>query len=390
MRTREHLLLIALAATLALPAAKADDSAPPPPAPLYFVTEVGSAGSSAQAINNAGVVIGNALHSYSPDGAAVYRAFMNNGSGMRDIGTLGGAGSYATAINDAGQVVGTAQTSSGEGRPFLYSGGTMTALGTFGGIASGATAINNSGYVVGFSYPPEDPDPDIDTGPRAVLYPPGDTIRTVGNLPFPNPYSSAADINEDGDIVGYSGPFGPGDAPYYPFLFADGVMNRLDDIGGDFNAATALNDHGQVVGYVSLPNQLYDRHAFLYADGVLTDLDGRTSPSYSIANDINNLGQVVGVSDALGAFLYQGDGLQSLNAMIDPSGGWYLENAHSVNELGQIAVTGRKDGQYYALRLDPVPEPCGVAMALAGLMAIGAISRRNTTASRRSKWAWQG
>lgn len=31
----------------------------------------------------------------------------------------------------------------------------------------GATGINNSGYAVGFSYPPEDPDPDIDTGPRA-------------------------------------------------------------------------------------------------------------------------------------------------------------------------------------------------------------------------------
>lgn len=376
MCIRDHLGSAALALTLALPAAAgAADRQPPPAQPLFFVTAVGSAGTMAQAINNAGTVVGNILPSSSPGAPQGYRAFINNGFGMRELGTLGGAGSYATALNDAGQVIGVAQTSSGDSLPFLYSGGSMTSLGTLGGISTGVTAINNSGYVVGYSYPPEDPDPTIDTGPRAVMYTPGSTIRTVGNLPFPNPYSWAADINEDGDIVGYSGPFGPGDAPYYPFLFADGLMTRLGDIGGSFNAATALNDYGQVVGYVSLPNQLYDRHAFLYADGVLTDLDGRSSPSYSIANDINNLGQVVGTSDALGAFIYEGKGMQSLNAMIDPSGGWRLENAHSINELGQIAATGSKDGQYYALRLDPVPEPSGMAMTLAGLLLAGAITR---------------
>lgn len=376
MRTRDLLASVALAATLALPAAAGAAETPSPSAPpLYFVRQMGPAGTLAQEINNAGAVVGNAL-STAPDGGTVYRAFFNNGSGMRDIGTLGGAGSYATAINDAFQVVGTSQTSSGATRPFLYSGGAMTELGTFGGVSSGLNGINNSGAVVGFSYPPEDPDPNIDTGPRAVLYPPGGTIQTIGNLPFANPYSSASDINEDGDIVGYSGPFGPGDAPYYPFLFADGVMTNLGDIGGSFNAATALNDRGQVVGYVSLPNQLHDRHAFLYENGVLTDLDGRALPSYSIANDINNLGQVVGASDALGAFLYQGDGLKSLNAMIDPSEGWYLESAHGINELGQIAVTGTRNGQFYALRLDPVPEPSGAAMALAGLLLVGFLSRR--------------
>lgn len=379
MRAFDYLASLLLTAALALPlAANPANSAPSPASPRYTVTLMGSAGSSAQDINNAGAVVGNLSTGTG------FRAFINPGSGMRELGTLGGTTSYASRLNDAGHVVGSAQDRSGADRAFLYNGTTMIDLGSFGGFRSDAIGVNNAGYIVGSSYPPENPDPTVDTGPRPFLYPPGGPMQELGTLPFPNPYGAATDINESGQVVGYSGPFKPGDAPFYPFLFSNDVMTNLGSIGGDFNAAVALNDHGQVVGFASLPNSLFDRHAFLYSGGVFTDLDGRTGQSYSIANDINNLGQVVGASDVLGAFLYQGEGMESLNAMIDPAGGWYLSDASGINEFGQISATATRNGEFYAVRLDPVPEPPTVAMTLGGLLLLGATVRRRGS-PRRTK-----
>jgi probable HAF family extracellular repeat protein len=70
---------------------------------------------------------------------------------MVDLGTLGGTYSYAQALNNAGQVIGSSYLSGGE-HAFLYSSGTGMVDLTLGGSNSYAQALNDAGQVIGYSY----------------------------------------------------------------------------------------------------------------------------------------------------------------------------------------------------------------------------------------------
>ena len=65
---------------------------------------------------------------------------------------------------------------------------------------------------------------------------------------------------------------------WHAFLWADGVMTDLGTLGGLRSAAYAINDAGQVVGHANTADGA--DHAFLWQDGRMTDLGtlgGRTS-----------------------------------------------------------------------------------------------------------------
>ena len=68
---------------------------------------------------------------------------------------------------------------------------------------------------------------------------------------------------------------------------------------GFFSATTtAVNDSGDVVGYAGSPN--IDSHAILWRDGMAIDLGVWPGGHYSVANGINNLGQIVGTGTVAG------------------------------------------------------------------------------------------
>jgi probable HAF family extracellular repeat protein len=92
----------------------------------------------------------------------------------------------------------------------------------------------------------------------------------------------------------------------------DYTITDLGTLGGTTSIAEGLNNAGQVVGYSDTTGDV-EEHAFLYSNGVITDL-GTLGGTSSQAVAINNSAQIVGVSatvDSPGdAFLYS-DGVMT-------------------------------------------------------------------------------
>ncbi len=92
--------------------------------------------------------------------------------------------------------------------------------------------------------------------------------------------------------------------------FAAEVMYWVLDLG-TMSEAHSVNNGGQVVGYsATSTNQNRTYHAFLYANGAMTDL-GTLGGNNRLANGLNNLGQAVGYAEnsnhSSGTFPAQGE-----------------------------------------------------------------------------------
>ncbi|MBX3738252.1 MAG: hypothetical protein KF715_16275 [Candidatus Didemnitutus sp.] len=109
------------------------------------------AGSTALAINNAGVAVGSIANN---NFTAVHAASFVNGVAT-DLGLLSGkTNSLATAVNSSGAIVGYSYTNAFDDVAFLYQNATLMSLGTLGGSHAKAQGINDAGDVVGFGSPP--------------------------------------------------------------------------------------------------------------------------------------------------------------------------------------------------------------------------------------------
>ena len=108
---------------------------------------LGGSRSSAAAINDAGVIVGEAMTGASGD--TVHHAFIYDGGVMSDLGTIDdGRSSYASDVNAHSEVVGISNTPDGLLVGFAYG---MRRLPTLGGDYSYASAINDAGLIVGFA-----------------------------------------------------------------------------------------------------------------------------------------------------------------------------------------------------------------------------------------------
>ena len=111
------------------------------------------------------------------------------------------------------------------------------------------------------------------------------------------------------------------------------------------NLPQAINNKTQVVGASDLSGDTIN-HAFLWEKGVMTDLGTLPGYPHSIAEGINDEGQVVGGASEqpfLGgnctAFLWQDGVMTDLNTLIPPGSPLYLCFASGINSRGQIAGT---------------------------------------------------
>jgi len=276
--------------------------------PEYRVTVLGPANSYANDINAAGVVVGTYYTGIS--GLSPSRAFINRGNGLVNLGTLSGNNSDAVAINDKGQVLGNWTTRNGQQRGFLYYQGRRRDIGAVPGKVTTYTDINNAGYITAIGSAPSFSD-----GVRSYLRAPGGQFRDIGNLPFDEPtLTNALALNNRKQIAGESGPLIFPDQPLRAFTWTAGVMRDLGDFGFTPNGGQAINERGQITGYMSVPQGFRDRIAFLYSNGRLINIDGRAPVDgrYSVGAGINNHGHVVGSSDHLSGFIWRGRRMESL------------------------------------------------------------------------------
>lgn len=339
----------------------------------YHLTELPTLGGtvgSAESINDKGLIAGFANVASDRTEHAV---LWINGA-VTDLGTLGGPNSAVgfTAKNTEGTLVGFSQTASADplhenwnyfcgpsgtkplcqgknliSRGFTWQSGKLTSLPTLGGNISQAFGINNSGQVVGVAETTvTDPScvrPQV-LDYRAVIWNPNGTIQILDPIAG-DQISGAVGINNNGQVVGASGPC----APLSPAIGAHAILwqsgstiaTDLGSLGGTTNnVAFAINGSSQIVGISALPDNA-TIHAFLWQNGgPMQDLGTLPGDALSIAYSLNNAGLIVGQScDASGncrACLWRNGTPTDLNALVSPGSAAHLLVAFDVNNKGQI------------------------------------------------------
>jgi probable HAF family extracellular repeat protein len=208
-------------------------------------------------------------------------------------------------------------------------------LGTLPGVTGGgaAVAVNRSRQVVGETFA---------LGPaglenHAFLWSNG-VMRDLGNLgalPAPGRASSrASGINDAGKIVGSAN---RSDGAVHAFLWANGVMRDLGTLGGQQSSAEAINGVGQVVGWSTLKAASGGEsvtHAFLWQNGTMKDL-GTLGGNYSRASGINSLGEVVGESRAADGWIHAFRWANGKMTDLRPQGGGRSQ-AYAINFGGRV------------------------------------------------------
>ncbi len=308
-----------------------------------LTTLPGANGSSlfASAINNKGIIVGGGLKAEIPD----TRGFISDGTTIKDLGRPGNfctdycPPTTAADINDANVVALQYVLSGGGERPVTYiqdENGNQTEV-LFDAFAVG---INNNNQVVGYS-----PTRARGSGEGRLWNEGNVNVLLPANAPEFSIYgTSIADINNLGQVVG-SGP---------EFSFPDNSQaqiwsNPLDNatgtilgtLGGSTSRANGINDLTQVVGSSSLADNSTE-HAFLWADGALTDL----------------------------------------NSLIDSESGWELTSALEINENGDIIGIGNFNGESRGFIAKAVPEPTST-LGVLGLGVVGFMSWRKRRMKRQ-------
>lgn len=234
---------------------------------------------------------------------------------------------------------------------FVWEDGVMRALPTLGGNNGLATGSNNSGHVVGWA---ENTVHDATcVAPqvlqfRAVEWAPDGTPRELPPLAG-DTTSAATAINDRGQVVGISGICDRSVGRFsarHAVLWEHGNVTNLGDLGGvAWNTSMSINDRGDITGFANTSVGTaggFHAHAFLWTKkGGMRDLG--TLPGHAISEGlgINSRGQVVGMSCTTGfavchAFLWDDGVMTDLNTPGVTTYNGTLVFAGDINDAGEI------------------------------------------------------
>jgi len=214
--------------------------------------------------------------------------------GLPETGTIG-LGISATT----GTIVGTYIDSNGIPEGFSFDGTTYTTV--TNPLAANGTAIwgvNDSGQMVGtLSNSNNNSSSFLDSGGQftPIAYPSAVITYAMG-------------LNDSGQVVGFYEAGGPTNN-FVPagFLYSNGIYTTINDpLGTTATIADAINNQGQIVGIYADSNNT--PHGFLLSGGVYTTIDDPLGVNGTIVKGINDSGEIVGgyldSNDDLHGFLY--------------------------------------------------------------------------------------
>jgi probable HAF family extracellular repeat protein len=335
----------------------------------YRVTDIGtlSGGSTSFGydINNAGWI---AASSNFSGGTAQHAALWYKGR-MTDLGTLGGANSVPggpnagleafvdseTALADPNNEDMCAYGTHAQCVAAIWRDGVLQPLPLLpGGNNSYAIGINDAGQVIGYA---ENDIPDECATPfqvrrfAPVIWQPDGSIRQLSPLPGDTVGFGFA-INRSGQAVGGSGQcsdtvlpqFGAPAAPHGVLWDLDGSVSDLGNLGGEFNAPSAINDSGDVAGASQLADGSLHAYIWNRSKGMrdLGTLPGDFLSAVTCCRTLNDNGQAVGISigdNGPRAVLWENGAATDLNG-ISPGSPLYLVFASGINARGQITGWG--------------------------------------------------
>jgi probable HAF family extracellular repeat protein len=389
---------------------------PPGKQPAHYrVIDLGTLGgpvSSGNAINNVGWVTGSSNLNDTVQLAALWM----HGQQI-SLGTLGGPSSDVAwpVKNNFGLISGISENgkhdplnetfscpvfgfSSGNSCvAFAWQNGVITELPGLGGNNSVGGGDNDLGQIVGWAENTiQDPTCAGTSSPpfvqflqfEAVVWEPSEGKWHVRQLPrYPgDPDSAATAINDRGQVVGISGTCDIAIGAYsaiHAVLWQNGTPLNLGNLGGHgWNTPAAINNLGVVAGFANQPDDVSNGSlAFIPEAFVWMPEDGMqglgTLPGDAIseATDINDQGQVVGVSysdinfDNPRAFIFQNHIITPLNCLISASdqSKFDITSTGGINDSGEIAAAANlvSDGvvtsAYHAVLLVPTADQGGVA-----------------------------
>jgi probable HAF family extracellular repeat protein len=252
----------------------------------FLVTTEEATTGVANDLNDAGSVVGaGPFFRNTSDDFDVFRyrtrAFIYDGETVTDFPISASSSmSRAEGINRHGDVVGTIYGGSGSQYAVWWRGEEIIEFGV-----GRAMAINDRRQAVGSV--------ERDNNSKAFLSDENGEVEILGTLG--GEYSYANDLNERGEVVGYSGTTSGEERA---FLYRDGAMLELT-VPGERIHAEAINERGQIVGSITTFAKPWVTEGFVYQDGqarLLLDIVPQDGCWMRLeARDINDHGDILGI-----------------------------------------------------------------------------------------------